>query len=269
VARGGSRRKRYVRSHDAVVETQFGSQAAAYVSSSVHSSGEDLDALSQICARARPDQALDIGTGGGHVAYRFAQHARSVVTADLSSAMLEVVAKTVRERDLSNIETMNASVERLPFDDAFFELAACRYSAHHWRDWEAGLREARRVLKPGSPAIFVDVVSPAVPAFDTHLQAVELLRDPSHVRNYSEAEWAAALSRAGFRVDRCEKRRIRMDYESWVGRMRTLEAHRTAIRSLQQLAAAQTATYFGIEADGSFSIDALQIEASACQAHEL
>jgi ubiquinone/menaquinone biosynthesis C-methylase UbiE len=257
------------RSHDAIVEAQFGSQAATYVSSTVHSTGEDLDALAQICAQVRPERALDIGTGGGHVAYRLAQHAQSVAAVDLSPAMLAVVAETARERGLSNIETTSAPAERLPFDDASFDFAACRYSAHHWRDWDGGLREARRVLKPGSPTIFVDVISPAVPAFDTHLQAIELLRDPSHVRNYSEAEWAAALARAGFRVRRAEKRRIRMDYASWVGRMRTTEAHRAAIRSLQQLASAQTATYFAIEADGSFSIDALQIEASACRAHEL
>ena len=257
------------RSHDAIVEAQFGSRAAAYVSSSVHSTGEDLDALTGICAQVRPERALDIGTGGGHVAYRLAQHAQSVVAVDLSPAMLDVVAQTARERGLSNIETTSAPAERLPFGDASFDLAVCRYSAHHWRDWDAGLREARRVLKPGSPAIFVDVVSPAVPAFDTHLQAVELLRDPSHVRNYSESEWAASLARAGFRVRRAEKRRIRMDYASWVGRMRTSEAHQTAIRSLQQLAPAQTATYFAIEVDGSFSIDALQIEASACRAREL
>jgi ubiquinone/menaquinone biosynthesis C-methylase UbiE len=257
------------RSHDAVIEAQFGSQAAAYVASSVHAIGEDLDALAQICAQTRPQRALDIGTGGGHVAYRLAQHAQSVVAVDLSPAMLDAVAETARERGLLNIETTSAPAERLPFEDAAFDLAACRYSAHHWQDWDAGLREARRVLKPGSPAIFVDVISPAVPVFDTHLQAVELLRDPSHVRNYSEAEWAAALARAGFRVRRAEKRRIRMDYAAWVGRMRTPESHRTAIRSLQQLASAQTAIYFAIEADGSFSIDALQIEASACRAREL
>ncbi|WP_084582042.1 class I SAM-dependent methyltransferase [Sphingomonas azotifigens] len=256
------------RSQDAVVEAQFGSQAAAYVASNVHSSGEDLAALAKICAELRPGRALDIGTGGGHVAYLLAQHARSVVAVDLSPGMLDVVAQTACERGLSNIETTKAPAERLPFEDASFDLVACRYSAHHWSDLDAGLREALRVLKPGCPAIFVDVISPAVPALDTHLQAVELLRDPSHVRNYSEAEWTAALARAGFRVRRAETRRIRMDYPSWVGRMRTSEAHQAAIRSLQQQASAQTATYFSIEADGSFSIDALQIEASACRTRQ-
>lgn len=63
-----------------------------------------------------------------------------------------------------------------------------------------------------------------------------------------------------------EKRRIRMDYAAWVERMRTPEPHRAAIRSFQSYASNQTAAYFAIEPDGSFSIDALQIEATACHA---
>ena len=254
------------RSHDSVVEAQFGSQAEAYVTSTVHAQGEDLDALEAIARRDRPDRALDLGSGGGHVAYRLAPHAGSVAAVDLSAAMLDVVKNVARQRGLSNVEACVAPAEKLPFEDAAFDLLACRYSAHHWRDWQAGLREARRVLKPGAPAVFIDVVSPDYAAFDTHLQAVELLRDPSHVRNYAEAEWAAALAHAGFRVRSTQKRRLRMEYRSWVERMRTPEQHRAAIRSLQQMASAQTATYFAIEPDGSFSIDTLQIEATACRA---
>lgn len=254
------------RSHDTVVETQFGSQAKAYVASAVHAQGEDLNALETIAREAQPERALDLGTGGGHVAYRLARHARSVTAVDLSPQMLAAVQASARERDLSNIETCVAAAEHLPFQDATFDMLACRFTAHHWRDWTGGLREARRVLKPGAPAIFIDIVSPAHALFDTHLQAVELLRDPSHVRDYSEAEWSFALAEAGFRVNSTVKRRLRMDYPSWVERMRTPEQHRAAIRSLQAMAAASTAAYFEIEADGSFSIDALQIEAYACRA---
>nr|WP_276509182.1 class I SAM-dependent methyltransferase [Sphingomonas naasensis] len=222
--------------------------------------------MEAIVARMRPDRAADLGSGGGHVAYRLARHARSVTAIDLSAAMLDAVHETARQRGLANIETCVAPAEKLPFGDASFDLLGCRFSAHHWRDFDAGLREARRILKPGATAIFIDVVSPGHPIFDTHLQAVELLRDPSHVRDHSEAEWAAGLDRAGFRVTGTQKRRLRMDYPSWVDRMRTPDAHRAAIRSLQQWASRETARYFAIEPDGSFSIDALQIEASACRA---
>jgi SAM-dependent methyltransferase len=248
-----------IRSHDAMVRDQFGPQAAAYVRSAVHAEGEDLDALEAIAARTVLRRALDLGSGGGHVAYRLAPHATLVTAADLSAEMMSAVATTARERGLTNIETCITPAQSLPFDDATFDFLACRFSAHHWRGFETGLREARRVLKPGSTAVFIDVVSPGTATLDTHLQAVELLRDPSHVRDYSAEEWGAALVRAGFRLRATQLRRLRMDYPAWVERMRTPEAHRAAIRSLQECASRETAGYFEIEADGSFTLDTLQV----------
>jgi SAM-dependent methyltransferase len=254
------------RSHETVVEDQFGPQAAAYVQSAVHAGGEDLDAIAALAARETPQHALDLGSGGGHVAYRLAAHAGQVTAVDLSSGMIEAVRDTARQRGIANIAGCVAPAERLPFADGAFDFLGCRFSAHHWTDFEAGLREARRVLKAGATAVFVDVVSPGRPTFDTHLQAVELLRDPSHVRDYTSAEWIAALARAGFRVRGTQARRLRMDYPTWVERMRTPEPHRAALRSLQQGAPAATAAYYAIEPDGSFTLDTLQVEVSACRA---
>ena len=56
--------------HKAVVEAQFGPRAQAYVASAVHASGEDLDQLEALAKAASPRHALDLGCGGGHVAYR-------------------------------------------------------------------------------------------------------------------------------------------------------------------------------------------------------
>ena len=251
------------RSHDAVVEAQFGPRAAAYVQSAVHAAGEDLDALEAIARRARPARALDLGSGGGHVAYRLATHAGAVVASDLSAEMLAAVAATAKARDLGNIETRVAPAERLPFADGAFDFLACRFSAHHWRDWAAGLREARRVLAPGSVAVFIDAVSPGLAALNTHLQAVELLRDTSHVRDHSAGEWGSALAGASFRVRETRSWRLRMDFPTCIARMRTPDLNRDAIRALQDAASAEVRTHFAIEADGSFMLDTLMVECVA------
>ena len=77
--------------HERVVEAQFGPQARAYVESAVHSQGADLDAIGRL-AKNRPELALDLGAGGGHVSYALARHARRVIATDLSSEMLAAVA---------------------------------------------------------------------------------------------------------------------------------------------------------------------------------
>jgi SAM-dependent methyltransferase len=249
--------------HEKVVAAQFGPQAKAYVESAVHARGEDLDALEAIVRNLRPARALDLGAGGGHVAYLMAQHAAEVVAADLSADMLAAVAATAAERGLGNIATVETPAEHLPFEDGEFDFLGCRYSAHHWRDFDGGLREARRVLKVGAPAVFIDAIAPGLALLDTHLQAIELLRDTSHVRNRTAAEWLAALGRAGFQAQACRTWRLRMDFPVWIARMRTPEVNALAIRALQQAAAKETTARFAIESDGSFMLDVLMVETLA------
>lgn len=249
--------------HEKVVKAQFGPRARAYVESAVHATGEDLTALEAIVRERRPARALDLGTGGGHVAHLLARHAAAVTAADLSAGMLAAVAATARERGLANLATAEAAAERLPFPDGGFDFLACRYSAHHWRDFEGGLREARRVLAADAPATFIDVVAPGAALLDTHLQAIELLRDTSHVRNRTAGEWLAALGWAGFAVRACRTWRLRMDFPVWIARMRTPTLHVHAIRALQDAAAAETRAHFAIEPDGSFLLDVLMVETVA------
>ena len=251
------------RSHDAIVATQFGPRAAAYVQSAVHAAGEDLDALEAIVRKQAPARALDLGSGGGHVAYRLAAHAGEVMASDLSGDMLAAVATTSRDKGLTNIATCVAPAERLPFNDARFDFLGCRFSAHHWRDFHAGLREARRVLISDSTAVFVDAVSPGKAALDTHLQAVELLRDTSHVRDYSASEWMAALTGVGFAVRATRTWRLRMDFGTWIARMCTPDVNRDAIRTLQEAASDAVRAHFGIEPNGSFMLETLMLEAVA------
>jgi SAM-dependent methyltransferase len=249
------------KAHERVVEAQFGPRAKAYVESAVHSQGADLEAIGMLAQNA--ELALDLGAGGGHVSYALARHARRVIACDLSSEMLAAVTRTAREKGLSNIETVEAPAERLPFESDTFDFVASRFSAHHWRDFDAGLREARRTLKRGGRAAFVDVYAPGQALFDTHLQAIELLRDHSHVRDYTSAQWLDTLGRSGFVVEVCRTWRLRMDFPVWIARMQTHEDYVKAIRALQIDASAETKSHFAIEPDGSFSLDMLMIEAAA------
>ena len=244
-------------SHEARVLAQFGPRAAAYVASAVHARGPDLDRIEALARETRPAHALDLGAGGGHVSYRLAPHCEAVVACDLSGEMIGAIAATAADRGLANVSGTIAPAEKLPFADASFDFLVCRMSAHHWADWDAGLREARRVLRPGAPGLFVNVIAPPHPLADTHLQAIELLRDSSHVRDYRADEWFAALGRAGFTLRRAGTHRLRMDFAEWIGRMDPPAAHRTAIRALLAGATEAVRSALSVEADGSFSFDVL------------
>ncbi|MGE4481816.1 class I SAM-dependent methyltransferase [Acidocella sp.] len=208
-----------------------------------------------VLSRRDISKALDLGCGGGHVSYRAALYAAHVTACDVTPSMLDAVARTAREKGLNNIETCLAPAEKLPFGDASFDAVLCRFSAHHWVDFSGGLREARRVADMGAVGVFIDTVAPPGSVSDTHLQAMELLRDPSHVRNYAVAQWCGALAEAGFAVQSCTTRRVRMEFESWVKRTHTPVHMVEAILGLQRGAPDIVGRYFAIAPDGSFDLD--------------
>jgi ubiquinone/menaquinone biosynthesis C-methylase UbiE len=242
-------------SHEALVGGQFGSQARAYLTSAVHSQGPDLQAVVALMRDRVDADVLDLGCGGGHVTFNVAPHVRSVIAYDLSQEMLDVVAEAARERGLGNVTTQRGVAEELPFEDGRFDAVLSRLTAHHWRDVNAGLREAARVLKPGGLAVFMDAVSPGVPLLDTFLQAIELLRDCSHVRDYSRAEWEAAIAGVGLVVEATSHFRFHLDFQAWVERMNTPRGQVEAIRALQTSVSEIATRHFETEADGSYKID--------------
>ena len=178
--------------------------------------------------------------------------------------MLAAVAAAAKDRGLTNVEVAEASAERLTFDNEWFDFLGCRYSAHHWRNFEAGLREARRVLKHGSKAVFIDAFAPEAAALDTHLQAVELLRDTSHVRDYTTSEWIAALNRSGFTLQTFSI----LAAFAWTSRHGLPGCKRHRITSAlsarcKRPRPREISGHFEIEADGSFMLDVMMIETRA------
>ena len=246
----------------AVVAQQFGNTASAYLTSAVHAQGSDLAALRDTASQLGPHPTvLDLGCGAGHASFAVAPVARSVTAFDLSPQMLDVVAGAARERGLDNIVTQQGNVASLPFADAAFCMVVTRFSAHHWLDVPAALREVKRVLKPGGVFVIIDITAPESPLHDSTLQAVELLRDGSHVRDYRPSEWTAMLEDAGFAQERVSDWKLEMKFDEWTARMRTPAVRATAIRSLFSTAPEETLAYFAVQADSSFSIDATLFKA--------
>lgn len=243
-------------------DNAFGPRANAYVHSPVHAQGPDLERLEAIARERRPAQVLDLGCGSGHAAFRLALHAGTVTAADVSAGMLQAVQDEAAAMDLENVSTCHADAAALPFDDGTFDLVITRFSAHHWHDFAGGLREARRVLRRDGMAVFIDVIAPESARADTFLQAVELLRDPSHVRNHRLSEWIQALGMAGFAPSALTRRSLRMQFDRWTTRTRTPAVHQQAIRSLQQGAEAELVAAFHLGDDGSFDIEAATLEAA-------
>jgi demethylmenaquinone methyltransferase/2-methoxy-6-polyprenyl-1,4-benzoquinol methylase len=130
-------------------------------------------------ARARlGESVLDVATGTGDVAIAFARRTRAarVVGLDPSSGMLEVGRGKVAEADLANrVDLLEGDALALPFPDASFDVVTIAFGLRNLPDYEQGLAEMTRVLKPGGRLAVLEFLPPrgaALLAYRLYLGAV-------------------------------------------------------------------------------------------------
>jgi SAM-dependent methyltransferase len=190
------------------VSDVWSERAELYRRSPAHSGGLDLDLMVDWAAGCAT--AIDVAAGGGHVARRLREAGLQVVSCDPSPGM---------EPDVI------CFAEDLPFADASFELAATRVAAHHFADVAKAARELARVAS--KRVIVVDNLH-----MGEESEEAERVRDPSHVRNYSESEWRGFLTNAGLVIDDVRRFDFPIELEPWLDRTACTGADAEHVRSL-------------------------------------
>jgi SAM-dependent methyltransferase len=236
---------------DDAARRQWAAVAERYGAGWTQANAPDLGWLVAALDPAPTDRAVDVGTGGGHAALALAPAVASVAAIDPTPEMLAVAGRLAAERGVANVTFTRATADTLPFPDASFDLAISRFSVHHWPQPEPALREIRRVLRPGGRLGVVDMLAPEDGTLDTFVNAVELLRDPSHARSMRVSEWLALLGAAAFtaRLERAWE--LEHDVDSWLAQTAPDGWRADAVRALLHDAAPTTREHFRIAPDSS------------------
>jgi SAM-dependent methyltransferase len=186
-------------------------RAQAFRDSPTHRAGPDLDLVVEWCEPGPGVKALDVATGGGHVARRLKEAGcESVVTVDPAPGMRpDVVGRA----------------EHLPFADGSFDVVVTRIAPHHFEDIRAAVEEMARVS--GRLLVVEDNLYVSDEA-----EEAERLRDPTHIRCYSEDEWKELVADAGFEVEQVQVFERRRDVDDWLARVETPPEDAERVREL-------------------------------------
>ena len=183
-------------------------RAEAYRARTEQAEGEDLELLARWAAGCVT--ALDVATGGGHAARRLREAGLQVTTLDPAPGMAPDVL---------------APAEHIPFADGAFDVVVCRIAPHHFPDIASAMAEMARVARR------LLLVEDTLFASD-EVERAERLRDPSHVRSYTEDEWRALFAAAGVDVEETFVYEMRHPLESWLGRTGASEEDQAEVRRL-------------------------------------
>ncbi|MDB6110657.1 MAG: Demethylmenaquinone methyltransferase [Pedosphaera sp.] len=120
-------------------------------------------------AKGRPgERALDLCCGTGDVAFALARQGMDVTGLDFSEPMLAVADQRLKSQSSrekadeggAGVRFLRGDAQHIPFPDASFDVVTISYGLRNLADWEAGLREMRRVVRPGGRLLVLDFGKP-------------------------------------------------------------------------------------------------------------
>jgi len=130
-------------------------------------------------------RSLEIGAGTGYFSLHLlkAGVVHEATCTDISPGMLETLRANAAQLGL-DVETVACDAERLPFEDASFDLVLGHAVLHHLPDLKQAFREFERVLVPGGTLFF---------AGEPSRTGDRIANVPKRAASYAAPAWRRAL----------------------------------------------------------------------------
>lgn len=195
---------------------QFSRQAVPFATAPTIRNEDALNRIVKMAEAGPDDTVLDVACGPGLLVCAFGRIVKRATGIDLTPAMLEQAAREQQQQGLQNISWQLGDVNHLPYEDAHFSIVACRFALHHLLDPLSALKEMRRVCQPGGRVVVAD----SAPLLEkAHaFNAMEVLRDPSHVRAMPLEELLALFEAANLPEPRLDRYRVQGELEGLLER---------------------------------------------------
>jgi ubiquinone/menaquinone biosynthesis C-methylase UbiE len=199
--------------HSKIVATEFARQAEAFARAPELHTPEVTRRIADALSDLQADRILDLACGPGVLASVLSDKARVVVGVDLTDEVLRV-ART-RSTGIPNVTFARALAEHVPFVSASFDAVVLRLALHHFEYPLDGLAEVRRLLRPGGRVVILDILTSAHTETARLHNAIEILRDPSHVRFLTLESLRGQVLDAGFALVSESSWRTARDFAGW------------------------------------------------------
>jgi ubiquinone/menaquinone biosynthesis C-methylase UbiE len=199
------------------IKQEFTRQAAGFATSAALTERAPIQRIIDATGADATKLALDLACGPGIVTAELAAVAREVVAFDLTPEMLAKARERCRKADLDNVIFKEGSATKLPFPEHHFDIVVTRAAVHHFQEPRRILGEAMRVMKKGGVLVVADVVSAELAEKSALQNAIEILRDPSHVRMPPASELASLVRDAGLEIEKQETWDQPRAFEEWAG----------------------------------------------------
>ncbi len=203
-------------SHQDRILDQFTRQAVPFATAGAIRNEEALAKIVAMTKAEAGDTSLDVACGPGLLACAFAKVVAHATGVDSTPAMLEQARREQTQRGLTNLTFEPGDALHLPYADGRFSIVSSRFAFHHLLEPQAALAEMLRVCQPGGRIVVAD--SAPIASKADAFNAMEKLRDPSHVRALPIEELVGLFIDAGPGEPRIDGYRLEAELEDLLRR---------------------------------------------------
>lgn len=200
-------------SHAKTVDTEFARQARTFASDALLKAPELTDRVADALEQFATGRILDVGCGPGVLTPVLSERAALLVGVDYTAEVVRLARE--RHGQLANVGFVRGLVEQLPFGAASFDAVVLRLALHHFEHPVDALREVRRLLRRDGRVVVLDILTAPDSATAELHNAIEILRDPSHVRFVTLETLRETARDAGFAIVREDSWDLARDFTAW------------------------------------------------------
>lgn len=180
------------------------------------------------------EEVLEIAAGTCSFGRRIAPFVKHIVELDAVEEMLLKGKEENEKANITNASYMNGNAEDIPFRDNCFDIVVSRLAFHHFVNPDNVFNEMVRVLKPDGRLVILDMI-----ANQDNLRKMadyyEKLRDPSHIKTFTENEFFQMLKQHSLIVECKNTICIPMELDAWLSLTEASNKVREEITSALQM----------------------------------
>jgi SAM-dependent methyltransferase len=199
------------------VREEFTRQAETFAASAAITDAQLTQRFQDAIGASGAGKVLDVACGPGIVTAALAKGAKEITAFDATPEMLKKARQRCEKAGHANVQYQLGNAEEMPFADGAFDAIVTRLAIHHFAEPKRVLAEMFRVLKPGGAAVIADVTASEDPKEAALQNAIEIIRDPSHVRNLPDSELLGSVRGAGFAIAEQSTWDKWREFEEWMG----------------------------------------------------
>lgn len=202
--------------HLGLVKEEFTKQAEGINESSFFRDEHVINRILSFAGLREDEVVMDLGCGTGILTVAMAPYVKTLIAVDVTEKMIRETMDRCKSKQLENVRYITSNSEKIPVATGSVDKIVIRLGFHHFYNIPHVMRELLRILKQDGLLVIADIITSSDPSIGKLHNAIEKLRDPSHVQLYSEDDFIDLASRYNLKVMEQYNYHVERTYSEWL-----------------------------------------------------